>query len=190
MLWVRWQHHMNSNIKMMGSLCLDSEDVETTWIYFHFHQTSPGWIVTAYCEPRRRSAMQTITGRYAKRMQWCWVEPQGHDDFSRSAPTFIHTHFLLCVPPLLLCIVAAWQVALRHSQPLSNWIWICYCRASSIHWCMPSCGLRQCSYRASHVLHLLMCRCGSKLPRLDVMQYVHEVACSQMFAQHWFHVGK
>ena len=39
---------------MTRSLGLDSEEVETTWIYFHFHQTSPGGIVTAYCEPRKK----------------------------------------------------------------------------------------------------------------------------------------
>ena len=55
-----------------------------------------------------------------KCVQWRWVELQGHDDFFQDCPHIIHAHFLLCVPPLLLCIIAAWQVALPHSQPLSN----------------------------------------------------------------------
>ena len=38
----------------MCSLGLDSEEVETTWIYFRFHQTSTGRIVTANCEPRKK----------------------------------------------------------------------------------------------------------------------------------------
>ena len=48
------QASINCNTTLTCSLGLDSEEVETTWIYFRFHQTSTGRIVTANCEPRKK----------------------------------------------------------------------------------------------------------------------------------------
>jgi len=98
---------MNSNIKMMGSLGLDSEEVETTWIYFHFHQTGSGWIVTAYCEPRKKERNENYNWKIRKTHAMMLGGTARPRRLFQVYPHIIHTHFLLCVPPLLLCIVAA-----------------------------------------------------------------------------------